>query len=64
LHELAPLPWRTDLRIEPGIVFDAAGKPLLAIDPWNDLPDRTAHAIAEAIVNAVNASAENKERLT
>ncbi len=56
LQMLAPLPWRTDLSIEPGVVFDAAGAAVIVVDQHNERPDRDVHVIADAVVAAMNAT--------
>jgi hypothetical protein len=51
---LHPLPWQTDLEQEAGVIYDAAGSQVLAVDQWNDLPDRDVHAVAVVVTACVN----------
>lgn len=54
LRGLFPLPWRTALDAEAGVVFDASGAQVLSVDQWGDLPDVDVHAVATVVVAAVN----------
>lgn len=52
---LAPRPWRTDLNIEAGVVYDATGAVVLVVDPFSDrTTDAEVHAIAAFVVDCVN----------
>jgi hypothetical protein len=54
LRALYPLPWRTDLAVEPGVIFAADGTMVLSVDTWSDRPDFDVHVVAKIIVQAVN----------
>jgi hypothetical protein len=53
LAKLAPMPWRTDLEVEPGVIFDAQGRMIVVVDKDNAAPDIEAHAVARCIVHAM-----------
>lgn len=64
LIDLYPLPWKVDDTIEPGVVFDAVGKCITAVDVWGDLPDPQVSYVALVIQVAVNEWAERQLALS
>ena len=56
LDRLSPMPLRTDLDVEAGVIFGVDGDPLIVVDSFQDreLTDEEVHIIASVVAVAVN----------